>query len=97
MLAYDRAGNGGLTYLGSFPTRGNGSGAGLNSQGAVIVSDNSRFVFAVNAGSNSISSFRVLPKGLELADVVASGEWAVTAIHAREAAPQGLPPGFRAS
>jgi 6-phosphogluconolactonase (cycloisomerase 2 family) len=45
----------------------------LGSQGAVIVSDDHRFLFAVNAGSNSISSFRIVPSGLVLADTVSSG------------------------
>ena len=84
VLAYDRAGNSGLTYLGSFPTGGNGSGAGLNSQGAVIVSDDSRFLFAVNAGSNSISAFRILPEGLELADVISSGGTLPTSLTYRD-------------
>jgi 6-phosphogluconolactonase len=40
----------------------------------VIVSDEHRLLFAVNAGSNSISSFRIRPdQVLELADIVPSG------------------------
>src|SRR3989442_12215148 len=46
--------------------------AGLSSQGAVIVSDDHQLLFAVNAGSNSISSFRIQPGGIELADTAAS-------------------------
>jgi 6-phosphogluconolactonase len=73
VVVYDRGGDGSLTAAGSFATGGAGTGAGLGSQGAVIVSDNHRLLFAVNAGSNSISSFRVHPDGLELADTVPSG------------------------
>jgi 6-phosphogluconolactonase (cycloisomerase 2 family) len=73
VVAYDRAGNGTLSPGGVFATGGAGSGASLNSQGAVIVSDDQRFLFAVNAGSNSISSFRVVHDGLELVDIVPSG------------------------
>jgi 6-phosphogluconolactonase len=73
VVAYDRAGDGALTPAGSFATGGNGSGPGLGSQGAVILSDDQRLLFAVNAGSNSISSFRILPDGLQLADVASSG------------------------
>jgi 6-phosphogluconolactonase len=73
VVMYDRSGDGSLTPAGSFATGGAGSGAGLGSQGAVIVSDNHRLLFAVNAGSNSISSFRVRPDGLELADTAPSG------------------------
>lgn len=73
VVVYDRGGDGSLTPAGSYPTGGNGTGAGLGSQGAVIVSDNHRLLFAVNAGSNSISSFRIRPNGLELADTAPSG------------------------
>src|SRR5262245_11482722 len=57
VLMFDRMNDGTLVAAGSVPTGGNGSGAGLKSQGAVIVSDDQQFVFAVNAGSNSISAF----------------------------------------
>jgi hypothetical protein len=74
VLVYGRGGDGSLTPAGSFATGGAGSGAGLGSQNAVIVSDDHRWLFAVNAGSNSISSFRIRPgQRLELVDTVASG------------------------
>ena len=40
-------------------TGGLGTGAGLGSQGALAFSDNGRWLFAVNAGSNDISAFAV--------------------------------------
>jgi 6-phosphogluconolactonase (cycloisomerase 2 family) len=73
VVVYSRSGNGSLAPAGSYPTGGNGSGAGLGSQDAVIVSDGGRFLFAVNAGSNSVSSFRILGRGLELVDTAPSG------------------------
>jgi 6-phosphogluconolactonase (cycloisomerase 2 family) len=73
VVVYDRGGDGSLTPAGSYPTGGAGTGAGLGSQGGVVVSDNHRLLFAVNAGSNSISSFRIRPDGLELADTAPSG------------------------
>jgi 6-phosphogluconolactonase (cycloisomerase 2 family) len=73
VVVYDRAGNGTLSPGGVFATGGIGTGTGLMSQGAVIVSDDQRFVFAVNAGSSSISSFRIVHDGLELVDIVPSG------------------------
>jgi 6-phosphogluconolactonase (cycloisomerase 2 family) len=73
VVAYDRAGDGQLVPAGSFATGGLGSGAGLGSQGAVIVSEDHHLVFAVNAGSDSISSFRIRPDGLELVDTAPSG------------------------
>ena len=73
VLAYDRAADGSLTAAGSFATGGTGTGGGLGNQGAVVLSDNGRFVFAVNAGSNDISALAVRPAGLELADTEPSG------------------------
>jgi 6-phosphogluconolactonase len=59
VLLFARDGDGSLTPAGTFPTGGAGTGAGLGSQSAVVVSDDYRLLFAVNAGSNSISSFRI--------------------------------------
>jgi 6-phosphogluconolactonase (cycloisomerase 2 family) len=73
VVAYHRAANGGLTPASSFATGGTGTGAGLGSQGAVVVSDDHQLLFAVNAGSNSISSFRIGRDGLKLVSVVPSG------------------------
>ena len=70
---FDRAANGALSPAGFVNSGGNGTGSGLGSQGAVILSDNGRWLFAVNAGSDSISSFRVTGRGLDLVDTVASG------------------------
>ena len=73
VLAYARAADGSLVPAGSFATGGAGTGAGLGSQNAVIVSDDHHLLFAVNAGSNAISSFRIRPGGLELVGTVPSG------------------------
>src|SRR5689334_14062680 len=45
------------------PTGGNGTGANLGSQGAVVLSKNGKRLYAVNAGSNTISMFAVDPLG----------------------------------
>ena len=58
VLAYDRSAGGTLTPAGSYPTGGNGTGAGLGSQGSVALTAHGHRLFAVNAGSNSISSSR---------------------------------------
>jgi 6-phosphogluconolactonase len=70
---YARGADGALSLVGSVPTGGAGAGAGLGSQGALALSDDGRWLFAVNAGSNDISAFRVTPRGLELTSRVASG------------------------
>ena len=79
VLAYSRAADGSLDYKGTFATGGIGSGLGatvppdpLGSQNSIIVSQDGNWVFAVNAGSNEISSFEVTPDGLRLADKVNS-------------------------
>jgi 6-phosphogluconolactonase len=70
VVVFDRSQNGSLTLVGSVGTGGLGTGAGLGSQGALILSPNARWLFAVNAGSNDISQFSVHPDGgLSLVDV----------------------------
>jgi 6-phosphogluconolactonase (cycloisomerase 2 family) len=74
VLVFKRSADGTLALADSYATGGNGTGSGLGSQNSVIVSDNHQLLFAVNAGSNSISSFRILPgQVLELADTETSG------------------------
>ena len=60
--SYTRASDGTLTFAGQFATQGSGSGGdNLKSQGSIAVSQNAKFVFAVNANSNDITSFSVQP------------------------------------
>lgn len=73
ILRFSRAANGTLTAAGSFPTGGVGSGGGLGNQGALILSQDKRWLYAVNAGSNDISVFAISLQGLVLTDKVASG------------------------
>jgi 6-phosphogluconolactonase (cycloisomerase 2 family) len=73
VVEYDRAPDGTITWEGSFATGGLGNGAGLGSQGALALSSNNGWLFAVNAGSNNISVFSVSPSGLGLVDQEASG------------------------
>lgn len=76
VVVYNRAGNGRLTYSGSYATGGTGTGGGLGNQGAVIMGgdDNDEDVLlAVNAGSNSISSFKIKNGGLSLKSTISSG------------------------
>ena len=73
VAVFARAADGTLTATGRFATGGTGTGAGLGSQGAVTLSDDGRFLFAVNAGSNDVSVFQVREQGLSLASRTASG------------------------
>ncbi len=73
VAAFTRAADGTLSAAGIVATGGTGTGAGLGSQGAVALSDDGRWLFAVNAGSNDVSVFSVGPAGLALANRTASG------------------------
>jgi 6-phosphogluconolactonase len=66
VLAFNRAANGQLTAAGAFPTGGMGTGAGLGSGHSLVVSNDGRMLIVVNAGSNSISAFRVEHDGLRM-------------------------------
>ncbi|MGH8933213.1 MAG: lactonase family protein [Egibacteraceae bacterium] len=65
--------DGTVRSLRPFPTGGLGAGGSLISQSALTLSDDGRFLFAVNPGSNDITSFLVTPSGLHLASRVPSG------------------------
>jgi len=76
VLAFSRNPDGSLEPASSFATGGMGSGGGesvLGSQGSLFLSRSGRLLFAVNAGSDEISSFRVDGSHLTLADHVPSG------------------------
>jgi len=74
VLAYARAADGTLTSIGSYPTGGDGSGGGLGSQGAIVLSEDRDILLAVDAGSDDVASYRVAKDGsLEFADRAPSG------------------------
>jgi len=58
---FSREADGSLTPSGSLATGGLGSGSALGSQGALVLSEDGRFLFTVNAGSNQVSVFAVIP------------------------------------
>ncbi|MEO6568666.1 MAG: beta-propeller fold lactonase family protein [Opitutaceae bacterium] len=59
VIVFARDGQGALEQTASVPTEGTGTGGGLGSQGAVAMTENGRYLLAVNAGSNDISVFAV--------------------------------------
>lgn len=65
--------NGSLTKVESIPTGGNGLGAGLGSQGAVVFDHETGILATVNAGSNSVSLFRAKHGEFKLINTFASG------------------------
>lgn len=79
IIAYDRAADGTLTPAGTFDTDGDGAVAAgsavdpLASQGSLVLADGGRTLLAVNAGSDTVSVFRVDGAALALRQVVPSG------------------------
>jgi len=87
IAAFNKKKDGTLSLLAFYNTFGKGTGrsevspialnegiAPLQSQGSLAVSSDKRFLFAVNGGSNTITSFRITQYGnLINADVVPSG------------------------
>ena len=71
VLAFARGSDGSFYSTGRYDTGGRGSGGTtdpLASQGALNFSQDHAFLFAVNAGSGTVSSFIVSTNGLVLAD-----------------------------
>src|SRR5215218_1520572 len=80
IAVYDRRHDGNLVRAGTYPTGGLGGIAApgtesdrLASQGSLAYDGGHRLLIAVNAGSNTISAFRVLGDRLRLVDVEPSG------------------------
>jgi 6-phosphogluconolactonase (cycloisomerase 2 family) len=79
VVRYARANNGKLTETGRYATGGIGARShatnfpSADSQGAVTISPNGRWLIVTNSGSNSITLFSVRPTGLKRKDVAASG------------------------
>lgn len=80
VLVYGRPSNGPAVLLGSVATQGQGTGAALGSQGAVTLSREGRWLFVVNAASNTVSTFEIRGQGLELKSVVDSGGLTPTSV-----------------
>lgn len=64
VLMFGRSADGSLGPAVDFATGGDGTGSGLGNQGGLILSPDNRWLFVVNAGSDTISVFRVKPNRL---------------------------------
>ncbi len=76
ILVYSRNSNGLLAFQRSVSTHSRGSGGTvdpLESQGSLALSNDGSFLFAANAGSGTITTFRVVPSGLAFIGDAASG------------------------
>jgi len=79
IVAYDRTAAGGLQQVGSYPTGGDGGQLTgsvvdhLSSEGSLAYDRQAGLLYAVNAGSNTITVFRVLGDQLVRSQVISSG------------------------
>lgn len=73
VLRYPRQLDGTLGAPAAFPTGGRGTGAGLGDQGAIAIDHERGLLFAVDAGSNDIATFRLAGNGLTLIGRTPSG------------------------
>ena len=73
VVVYSRAADGTLGQSQSVLTGGTGTGAGLGSQGSLALSQDGRWLLAVNAGSNNVTVFSVTGTELTAVSMQASG------------------------
>ena len=73
VMVLEQRENGALVGVNSVSTGGIGLGANLGSQGALSFSHDGRWLFVVNAGSNTVSTFAVDDEELVLASVTPAG------------------------
>ncbi len=74
IMVFEVKHNGKLEWKSSTVSGGAGTGKGLGSQGAIVLDKNHEWLFAVNAGDHSVSSFKVRNDGsLKLTHTIASG------------------------
>jgi 6-phosphogluconolactonase (cycloisomerase 2 family) len=73
ILIFNRHQAGTLTPGGAIATGGAGTGAGLGSQGSLVLAEEGQWLLASNAGSNTVSLFANTSRGVQLSDVVDSG------------------------
>ncbi len=79
IAVYDRHWDGTLSFKAMYATGGNGGVAEgapsdpLASQGSLVTADHGRILLAVNAGSDTVSLFRISGDHLKLRQVISSG------------------------
>lgn len=72
VLLWTRASDGSLAFVGRTKTGGRGSGGALGNQGGLALSADGNWLYVVNAGSDSLSVFRVNGTTLARTDVESS-------------------------
>lgn len=70
---YNRGSNGQLSFVRSFSTQGSGSANGLGSESSIILTNDHKYLYVVNAASNEISALALKSNGLTFISKVPSG------------------------
>ena len=83
LLVFDRHKDGGLSFSGMVPTGGAGLGAGLASEGSVILGPGG-VLYTVNAGSHNVTAFKVETKAPRAIQLIDSGGLQPISLTARE-------------
>ncbi|HEU5186736.1 MAG TPA: beta-propeller fold lactonase family protein [Gemmatimonadaceae bacterium] len=78
LIVFRRAVDGTLTVVDTVPTGGIGTGAGLSSAGSLVLTEDNRFLLAVNAASDDISVFSLTPDPVVVDLVDSDGELPVS-------------------
>ncbi|MGF1615490.1 MAG: lactonase family protein [Gammaproteobacteria bacterium] len=73
VIAFDIDSRGNITEIGRFDTEGLGTGAPLGNQSALTTDASDRWMFVVNPGDGSLTSFRLQVDGLEFVNRLPSG------------------------
>jgi len=73
VLIFDRSADGSLYPAAAVETFGLGTGDGLGNQNGIILTPDNQWLYVVNAGSDTISVFKVKPDDLEYVDSFDSG------------------------
>jgi 6-phosphogluconolactonase len=85
IVAYDRAGEGSLSFLDTYETGGRGTGEPhLPSQSSVVLAGGGEWLLVANAGSGDVSLFAIEHGSLRLLDTVSSGGSTPTSIAVHE-------------
>jgi 6-phosphogluconolactonase (cycloisomerase 2 family) len=84
LIVFKRNDDGGLSLAGTVATGGLGLGSGLGSQGSLITGKAKRVLYAVNAGSHNITTFKIGKKGPEAIQLIDSAGLQPISLTARE-------------
>lgn len=74
IVVYERFSNGTINRLRSVSTRGLGIGVDTDTQGPLRLSENNRYLYAVNPGSDNISAFEVDGTRLRFLQIIDAGD-----------------------